>query len=137
MNSGEQFTQLTLFSLSPSTYLIFAAPTTMPLDISSADWWARMPRSFQHEDSAGAVRVWLLDQRELPAGVAWTLDTGVSRNVGNASSSLADVLETSVAPKYYLSPRACQGILRRAAKRGKELPPALQAALEAVANRDA
>jgi hypothetical protein len=46
------------------------------------------------------------------------------------SSSLADVLETdSVQQKYYLSPKACEGILRRANKRGKTLPPALQEAL--------
>ena len=32
--------------------------------------------------------------------------------------------------KYYLTPRACLGILRRASVRGKELPPVLKAALE-------
>ena len=31
---------------------------------------------------------------------------------------------------YYLSPKACQGILSRASKRGKELPQVLKAALE-------
>jgi len=46
------------------------------------------------------------------------------------SSSLADVLQTdSVQQKYYLSPKACEGILRRANRRGKTLPPALQEAL--------
>jgi DNA-cytosine methyltransferase len=36
------------------------------------------------------------------------------------SSSLADVLETdSVPQKYYLSPKACEGILRRTIQRGK------------------
>lgn len=34
------------------------------------------------------------------------------------------------APKYYLSERACKGVLRRAEKRGKELPPILKEALE-------
>jgi len=29
-----------------------------------------------------------------------------------------------------LSPKACQGILRRAERRGKDLPPMLKAALE-------
>lgn len=44
--------------------------------------------------------------------------------------SLSDVLETGdVPPKYFLSAKACRGILRRAKKRGRELPPALQAAL--------
>jgi hypothetical protein len=35
--------------------------------------------------------------------------------------------------KYSLSARAAQGILRRAEKRGKTLPEALQKALETVA----
>jgi hypothetical protein len=33
--------------------------------------------------------------------------------------------------KYYLSRKACQGILRRAQARGKELPEILRATLEA------
>jgi hypothetical protein len=48
--------------------------------------------------------------------------------------SLSDVLEiTSVPQRFYLSKKACNGILRRAKRRGKELPPMLLAALEAVA----
>ena len=35
-----------------------------------------------------------------------------------------------VHPKYYLSPRACLGILRRASERGKQLPEVLKIALE-------
>ncbi len=47
--------------------------------------------------------------------------------------SLSSILEPHAAPKYYLSPAACSGILRRAKKRGRELPEHLLAALEAVA----
>lgn len=48
--------------------------------------------------------------------------------------SLSDILETGGVPqRFYLSPKACAGILRRAEKRGKTLPPQLQRALEAVA----
>ncbi len=47
--------------------------------------------------------------------------------------SLSAILESRVSEKYYLSPKACAGILRRAEKRGKELPPALFEALTAVA----
>ena len=48
--------------------------------------------------------------------------------------SLSDVLETGEVPQvFYLSPKACQGILRRAEKRGKELPPQLAQALLTVA----
>jgi len=51
--------------------------------------------------------------------------------------SLSEVLETDVPRKYYLSPRACRGILRRAEKRGRELPPPLKQALQAVAMQEA
>jgi hypothetical protein len=37
--------------------------------------------------------------------------------------SLSDILETGDVPqRYYLSAKACAGILRRAAKRGKNCP---------------
>jgi DNA polymerase I-like protein with 3'-5' exonuclease and polymerase domains len=50
--------------------------------------------------------------------------------------SLSDILETeTVPPKYFLSPRACAGILRRATARGRALPPALEAALSLTAER--
>ena len=48
--------------------------------------------------------------------------------------SLSDILETGdVLQRYYLSARACSGILRRADKRGKDLPPMLYQALSVVA----
>ena len=51
------------------------------------------------------------------------------------ASSLSDILETGDVPRrFYLSPKACQGIVRRAEKRGKTLPPQLAAALQAVAD---
>lgn len=43
---------------------------------------------------------------------------------------LSDILEKNPDPKYNLSPKACMGILRRAEKRGKELPEILREALE-------
>ena len=46
--------------------------------------------------------------------------------------SLSDTLETGDVPqRFFLSAKACQGILRRAEKRGKKLPSALQLALDA------
>jgi hypothetical protein len=58
-----------------------------------------------------------------------TLNTGMSRS-GASASSLSRILEATPHPKYYLSRTACLGILRRAKKRGKELPPVLKQALE-------
>jgi len=64
---------------------------------------------------------------------AWTA-TSVPYLNDDDVCSLSDILETGDVPqRYYLSKRACQGILRRAERRGKELPPALQSALLSVA----
>ena len=53
-------------------------------------------------------------------------------------SLLSDVLESgSLQPKFYLSPTACQGILRRAEKRGKKLPELLSRALQTVSKQHA
>ena len=53
-----------------------------------------------------------------------------STNIPKRNSGLSDILEPNPHPKYFLSAKACQGILRRAEKRGKELPPMLKEALE-------
>ena len=61
-------------------------------------------------------------------GGAWMLNTGVSPNDAR-ESSLSQILEATVPERYYLSPKACGGIIRRAGNRGKKLPPILEAAL--------
>jgi hypothetical protein len=61
------------------------------------------------------------------AGSEWPSDAAVC--------SLSQVLEDSVDPKYFLSPKACAGILRRAEARGKALPLSLLTALELVADQ--
>lgn len=45
-------------------------------------------------------------------------------------TKLSDILEEEADPKYNLSAKACEGILRRADKRGKALPDVLREALE-------
>ena len=55
--------------------------------------------------------------------------TGEFPNAENAST-LSQILQAGVPEKYYLSPKACLGILRRASARGKELPELLRKALE-------
>jgi hypothetical protein len=60
-------------------------------------------------------------------GSEWPKDAAVC--------SLSDTLEIGDLPqRYYLSAIACEGILRRAAKRNKELPAALRDALQLVAH---
>ena len=68
-------------------------------------------------------------------GGASTLNTGVSPNDARGSS-LSQILQAEVPGKYYLSQRACLGILRRASARGKELPEVLRLALERQASMD-
>ena len=55
---------------------------------------------------------------------------GESPNVAVASRS-SQILEANAPQKYYLSAKACLGIIRRAERRGKELPPTLREALMA------
>lgn len=45
-------------------------------------------------------------------------------------TKLSDILQPTADSKYYLSSKACNGILRRAKERGKELPEVLRLALE-------
>ena len=60
---------------------------------------------------------------------AWTLNTGVSPR-GARESSLSRILQGAPPTKYYLSAKACMGILRRAFERGKALPKKLERALK-------
>jgi hypothetical protein len=68
---------------------------------------------------------WLKQGRWQSNGVCWTHNTSEYPNdEGACSSSLSLILSspTDVQARYYLSPKACQGILRRANRRGKVLP---------------
>lgn len=70
---------------------------------------------------------WEVDSLSL--GESWTLNTGESpRDV--KESFLSQILEEHPPRKYYLSRKACLGILRRSAERGKKLPEKLKKALE-------
>ena len=57
-----------------------------------------------------------------------TRSFGESPNVA-VESALSRILEEDVPEKYYLSAKACRGILNRAARRRLELPEVLKAAL--------
>lgn len=55
-------------------------------------------------------------------------NTGESPNAA-AVSRLSQILEVTPQEKYSLSAKACQGILRRAERRGKDLPKLLKEVL--------
>ena len=82
-----------------------------------------------HSAENGCVSLLTTTDTLLP-GFSLELNFGEMPKVPNPTK-LSDVLEeTTVDPRYYLSSRACQGILNRASKRGKELPEILKTALE-------
>jgi hypothetical protein len=71
--------------------------------------------------------------RMVSHGACLTLST-LEYHSAAVASSLSDILETGDVPQeFFLSATACQGILRRAARRGRELPEALGTALKSAA----
>ena len=64
-----------------------------------------------------------------------TLNTGECPSVA-VESTLSSILEGNAPVKYYLSAKACEGILRRSKRRGKELPEMLRIALEQTIARE-
>ena len=76
---------------------------------------------------APLVQLWEMDIPLL--GVPWMRSIGEYPSVVEGSG-LWQILEESVPLKYYLSEKACLGILRRCEKRGKLLDPRLKASLQ-------
>ena len=98
------------------------SPVFCPLETSET--WAFSSERWQN---AG---IWGLGGCLTLSSTEWPSDAAVC--------SLSAILETDDVPsKYYLSARAARGILRRAEKRGRELPPQLRQALLAVAEGEA
>ena len=79
---------------------------------SSGYSWSSAGMGYRGACSTAAISTWPNDAKEC---------------------SLSEVLESPVPQRFFLSPRAARGILRRAGKRGRILPSHLQAALESLA----
>ncbi len=119
-----------LSGLSGRTWQALCPPTTVWT--SHKSWlpsWAQMSL-FPPMD--GQAQVWPLGRGDHVSGDSSTLNTSECPNAA-VVSSLSDVLEAHVHPRFFLSPRAAAGILRRAEKRGRGLPESLQRSLEALA----
>jgi hypothetical protein len=113
-------------------------PPTLWSDLEGGSSLRTWADSFPRTVAAISVsfsRRWPTSGSMTSLGECWTHDSLECPSGGGVSSSLRDVLEGSVPERYFLSPRAAAGILRRAEKRGRELPGHLAAALEAVAGR--
>lgn len=81
-----------------------------------------------HKD-AGELVLSQTSTDSLPERYCLTLNIGEKPRVPNPTH-LSEILEEDANPKYHLSAKACRGILKRANKRGKQLPPILKEALE-------
>ena len=133
--------QLTIFDVLQEDQKLSSSGRTSPAsspsrtthsDASSRPWRETLPPTIRLGGN-GQTRVWLMDPREQSRGASsmpnisdWPNDAAVC--------SLSQVLETgSIPQRFFLSSKACAGILRRAEKGGKELPTQLRLALQAVA----
>lgn len=87
---------------------------------------ASIPRPPRGAD--GAKPEQLPEMDGLWLGDSLTLNIGEFPREENVSL-LSWILEDNVPQKYYLSAKACQGILTRASRRGKKLPDLLQTTL--------
>ena len=80
--------------------------------------------------SAESGWLWLQTSMGTPRRPLYlTLNCG-EKPMEDMTTKLSDILEPEADEKYRLSKRACEGILRRAEKRGKQLPEILREALE-------
>ncbi len=132
-------------AVSPTLAAVSCLPTLKSLDVTGLDGLSgRMsPESCRADEdgtlvpSSGRWGNWGMGGPT----ASWTLNGSEhngthapSRSDGGVSS-LSDVLETGeLPPRFYLSAKACAGILRRATKRGKALPPMLEQALRQAAS---
>src|SRR5476649_1300077 len=102
-------------------------------------FWLDLPekaRNFSRQGENGRTLVVCMAPKEQSHGSSrmpniskWPNDAAVC--------SLSQVLErTSIPQKYFLSSKACAGILRRAEKRGRQLPELLAVALRRVADSE-
>src|SRR5690554_5508163 len=101
-------------------------------------WLARwQDASSLSPQTAGDRKAWRWVTPDSSNGPCLTRNGSEWRSSGVACS-LSSILETGpIDPRYYLSAKACAGILRRAEKRGKELPEPLREAWRSVAEREA
>ena len=151
MNSSKSTTSATP---SGRTSPVSSRPRTTPSDVSWALLSEAMSPSYQARNqttespagigagtrrpeftgSPGLVSVWSLDPEDARRGPLKTLNISEWPNDA-AVCSLSQILETGPIPqRFFLSAKACRGILRRAENRGKTLPPQLALALQAVAD---
>ena len=121
-------TQSSYGKTSPASY----QHETTPSDVFWQLYLAN-PKSLSQQGANGRVQVLCVPTGVKSHGEYWTPNISESPNAAE-ECFLRQVVETDVSPKYYLSSRAKAGILNRAEKRRKKLPPLLKAVLEHIEN---
>jgi hypothetical protein len=140
--SAKSQMQLTMFDLLEESLPASSSGKTSPASFQpkithSGAFWEHLPAKMtrsSHQGADGQTLVLLMAPREQWRGESLTPNISEWPNAA-AVCSLSQVLEQgSIPQRFFLSSTACAGILRRAEKRGKSLPPSLHAALQAVAS---
>jgi hypothetical protein len=108
-----------------------STPKTTPSDAFWQHWPEKMCR-LSHQGEGGRTLVMCVAPKEQSRGGSLTPNTSEWPNAA-VVCLLSQVLEKgSVPSRFFLSSTACAGILRRAEKRGKQLPVILEQALRQV-----
>ena len=125
-----EYIQLSLFGkMSPEHLAVTEARTSEPSLRSLLESSNRTPLCLLFRKQDGLMPTVSVETDGASRTEFLTLNTGEYPSAA-AESTLSSILEVNAPEKYYLSARACKGILRRAECRGKELPPILKEALE-------
>ncbi len=127
--------QVSLFDLDTDAGRTCPAPTAAPEGRTSTRSWRSSCMLKNHlfmlldlRPGAGNMLGPCWELAPVWLGPPGTLNTSECPS-GAAESSLSQILVDTAPSRYYLSPLACLGILRRARERGKTLPPLLEQAL--------
>lgn len=101
-----------------------------------AAWWT-VPRLYLDLRAGNGSLLGPLWETDFPSPTGRSMHNFSESLKEGVESILSQILEDSPQEKYYLSLKACAGILRRAQRRGRELPPQLREALEIQAGMKA
>ena len=109
---------------------------TTPSAVSWGGLSGQMMPCISQAGESGPTLVWCPGHGHGRLGGFSTLNISDSPNAA-AACSLSSILEVGpIPPRFFLSAKACAGILRRAEKRGKVLPQQLAHALRAAADSE-
>ena len=125
----EEFVQLSLFGK------MFPEPSAATEEKISEPCWKNLPGSQKQMLAFLDLRKESGPRQDILPEITSALHGGpLMLNIGEShrdavESRLSWILEDNVQERYYLSARACDGILSRASRRGKALPEILRTAL--------